>query len=844
MADQQLDVFDGENEEERLLREALSTFKQVVHGLVEMTGLSTNALADMYGFGKGKVTTWQNAKSEGPNIPPLRFVEVLIKEAQERANLQDGAAAAFLRQYGELLELYCARTKPHNVHHRMLAEYRNTLLIRELNNATNAALEQMAGLTEELETLREDRDTERRRRIALQQQIDSLKSQNQSRAVEKNAAIAQRDTIRAGLTEYENESLAAWPRRGEPGADPGAGPEERPETQPESQQPLVKPRWKLTRKPAITIGIVIALIAGGAGTYAGLGHGDSKPPSAAPQLARCSRPTQTLSIASSTEKSAILKELADDYQARSSHGQCVRVAVSSVDSGTATKALANGWETSRDEPAPDVWSPASQAWLQIARQQAAGKGTPSRLPQSAGKPIVTSPLTIAMPEPIAKKRGWPDEKLISWKEFSALAKEPDYKLGKTNPETSTSGLNATIASFHTQTGTTSELVLDDLKDTANQERVSAIEKAAVHYGDTTLTFLANLRRYDDDRQATSYISAVTAEESSVVAYNEGYPCGSRSNESGCEKRKAPQTKLVAFYPTNDSGGGTIYSDHPYIKLTGLSPAKGAVADDFQRFLASKEAQARFAYLGFRTSSHQPTANFPRGRGALPDVQLPEALQAPSGEVLDELLTVWRKLRKRANVLILMDTSGSMDRNGKDQPRIRKELSKLDLVKQAHGPLLDGFTDSDRVGLWHFSATHVTDDDLAPMGAKEGDGTTHRSHIEANVAKLSPDAATALYITIGKAVEKLRASYDPSAINAIVVLTDGKNETTGGPGLEGLVNTISDPDKDPVRVFTIAYGAKADTKALQKIAEATHARAYDASNPNTIADILTNVISNF
>ncbi|MFJ7201621.1 MULTISPECIES: ricin-type beta-trefoil lectin domain protein [unclassified Streptomyces] len=87
----------------------------------------------------------------------------------------------------------------------MLAEYQNTLLIRELNNATSAALEQIAGLAEELETLRGDRDAERRRRIALQRQIDSLRSQNQSRAVEKNAAIAQRDTIRAGLAEYEND---------------------------------------------------------------------------------------------------------------------------------------------------------------------------------------------------------------------------------------------------------------------------------------------------------------------------------------------------------------------------------------------------------------------------------------------------------------------------------------------------------------------------------------------------------------------------------------------------------------------------------------------------------------
>lgn len=842
MPDQQFDVFEGEDEKERLW-EALRDFKGLVRSLVELTGLSTNVLADTYHFGKGKVATWQNA-TEQPNIPPLRFVEVLIKEAKERANLQDGAAAAFLRQYGELLELYCARAKPHNVHRQMLAEYQSARSIRELNEAMNATQGEIAGLTDERETLRGDRDEERRRRIALQQQIDSLKRQNQSRAVEKNAAIAQRDKIHAGLEEYERESrVGNWTRRGKPGANPGAGDQERPG--PGTQQPLVKP----TRKPAITIGIVIALLVAGAGTYAGLGHDDSKQPSA-PPLAICRNPTQTLNITSSTEKSAVLKDLADGYQARSSHGQCVKVVVGSVDSGTAARALASGWKASKENPVPDVWSPASQAWLQIARQQATDKGTDkstdkgtgSRLPQSAGKSIVTSPLTIAMPESIARKQDLLGKKLISWKEFSALAKKPDFKLGKTNPETSTSGLNATIASFHTQT---SELSRADLKDPVNRERVSAIEKAAVHYGDTTLTFLANLRRYDDAGDATSYISAVTVEESSVVAYNEGYPCGSQSNEPGCEKKGQPETKLVAFYPTNDSGGGTIYSDHPYIKLTGLSPAKGAVADAFLGFLASEEAQARFAAQGFRTPSKQTAPKFPSDFDALPADRLPTALQAPSDGVLDELLTVWRELRKTANVLILMDTSGSMNWNAKDKKnRIKEEPSKLDLVKQALDPLLDGFTDSDKVGLWHFSTSPVADNALNAMGAKEQDGKTHRSHIEDSVGELKTDSDTALYTTIDDAVKQLRANYDPSAINAVVVLTDGKNETSGGPSLEGLRNTISDPNKDPVRVFTIAYGAQADTKALQEIAEATHARAYDASNPNAIADVLANVISNF
>jgi Ca-activated chloride channel homolog len=49
---------------------------------------------------------------------------------------------------------------------------------------------------------------------------------------------------------------------------------------------------------------------------------------------------------------------------------------------------------------------------------------------------------------------------------------------------------------------------------------------------------------------------------------------------------------------------------------------------------------------------------------------------------------------------------------------------------------------------------------------------------------------------------------------------------------------------PVRVFTIGYGKDADSATLKAIAEATTAAYYDASNPATIDQVFTNVVSNF
>ena len=48
----------------------------------------------------------------------------------------------------------------------------------------------------------------------------------------------------------------------------------------------------------------------------------------------------------------------------------------------------------------------------------------------------------------------------------------------------------------------------------------------------------------------------------------------------------------------------------------------------------------------------------------------------------------------------------------------------------------------------------------------------------------------------------------------------------------------------VRVFTIAYGEDADLDSLKRISEASRAAAYDATDPQTIDAVFTNVLSNF
>jgi Ca-activated chloride channel family protein len=48
----------------------------------------------------------------------------------------------------------------------------------------------------------------------------------------------------------------------------------------------------------------------------------------------------------------------------------------------------------------------------------------------------------------------------------------------------------------------------------------------------------------------------------------------------------------------------------------------------------------------------------------------------------------------------------------------------------------------------------------------------------------------------------------------------------------------------VRLFTIAYGKDADKGVLKRLAEATNAGSYDATDPTTVTKVFTAVISNF
>jgi Ca-activated chloride channel family protein len=583
----------------------------------------------------------------------------------------------------------------------------------------------------------------------------------------------------------------------------------------------------------VTAVLVVVVVAG----FVMFPRGDAKPD--------CNG-TVRLRMAASQDAVGLLQRAADDYGKKHTvGGKCVAVTVDSKNSGTAMNALVKGWNETTDGPRPDIWSPASNVWVTLLRQRA--QSSDQTVPVSQGTPqsIMTSPLTIAMPKPMAQAIGWPG-KAIGWQDLAKLAQDPRgwatyghgdwgrFKLGKTNPNLSTSGLNATVGAYFASAGTTSDLTEDDVLSTQNQTFVHNLERAIVHYGDTTLTFLSALQRADDKGDALSYISAVTVEEDSVWAYNQGDPTG---DPGLIGKHPKPKTPLVAIYPKE----GTIYSDHPYVALTWMDAEKRKASDDFLTYLHGAEAQSGFQKFGYRSWQGKPGSEIDQGNGLLADGPK-STLNVPSAAVLSKLLDAWGELRKPAKVLLVVDRSGSME---EDVPGTGK--TKLDLARSAAVDSLSEFRDRDKVGLWMFSSKIKGEQDwqqLQPIAQMNAD---HSSALKQSLTTLGAGGGTGLYNTTAAAYDAIQASREGDSINAVVVLTDGKNERTPTLELSALINKLSDRQSgqdEQVRVFTIAYGQDADQNVLRQIAEATDGAEYDSSNPNTIREVLTEVVSNF
>jgi Ca-activated chloride channel family protein len=560
----------------------------------------------------------------------------------------------------------------------------------------------------------------------------------------------------------------------------------------------------------------------------------------------------------SSEKIQLLGELAESFNASGANveGTCIDVQVTKMSSGAAAAALAEGWDVATDGPRPTIWSPAASSWGQVLNARLAAEGRPPLVSEQATSFMLT-PLVIAMPEPMAEALGWPEQP-VGWADILRLANSPTgwadlghpewgaFELGKTNPNFSTSGLSALIAQSYAATGKTAGLSSEDLANPQVVQFGTDIESSVVHYGDITMTFLNNWFRADRRGTALNYASAVAVEEKSVIDYNRGDPDGVL--EQG-EQLRPPRIPLVAIYPTE----GTIFSDNPLYILDAdwVTPQQRAGAEQFEEFVLRPENQQRVLAAGFRPGNPDVALGEPISTANGVDPAQPQTLlETPSGQVMNQLLANWAQQRKGARVLLVLDVSGSM--GDPADPEDPFGPTKLDLAKQAVVDGLDEFKDDDLVGLRVFTTGSgdgtATFKDLSPI---EPVGP-NRERLRRQVDGLTPLNGTPLYDVTQRSYDELVAAFDAERINAVVLLTDGVNDdgdtSDDTRQLEALLASVANANDGenttPVRIFTVAYGSGANPAELKRIAEASNATAYQATDATTIDAVFTSVISNF
>lgn len=547
-------------------------------------------------------------------------------------------------------------------------------------------------------------------------------------------------------------------------------------------------------------------------------------------------PCITLNILTSLENAEMVRALAAGYTAkpRSVDGKCVTPAVAQEKTGVAAGKVAAQFPGVPAGERPAIWLPDSSAWLRIA-----GEGTGESTVPQEGTSLARSAIVVAMPETMAKALGW-DSKTPSWSEVFRMAEDQDvwerlghgdwgkFKFGKASPLVSTSGLMALAASYGAAGGSPGGLDDMELDAPALVEKVRAVELGTSHYMATPEHFLWHAREADDAGNVSEFLSAVIVDEKSVWDYNRGVV-----SEDGITKHPGPAPKefLTAIYPHD----GVHVADNPAVILDGdwVGGQQRLAAQDFLAFAVTEQGQNVVMASGYRTIQGKLDTGV-AGTGRYAETLQP--LPLPKTEALVAMQDSFPEVRKRARALFLLDVSESMVQ----EPGV----TKLQRAKEAVQKALGHFTGEDEIGLAAFS--HVGDGPLQPgIVSPVAPFKTNKEDLLAKLNELQAVDATPLFEAVSRFSGDQAKEYKDTFINTIVLLSDGKNDSTHPGDLSGLSQQLSHQNHStPVLVFTLAYGPDADVPTLLEIARASGAHYYDATDPNRLEEVLGELVTSF
>lgn len=500
----------------------------------------------------------------------------------------------------------------------------------------------------------------------------------------------------------------------------------------------------------------------------------------------------TLEVAYSPDKQVLFEELVKRYNAsrqRTPANKRITVVATAMEPEAMMEAVLSG-QFHAICPDSSVWLTQLELdWQAQQQSEAALVGETTR--------FAVSPVVIAMWEETARSLGYPD-KAIGWADLLEIARtDPNFKWS--HPSTSSaSGLLATLATFYAGAGKTRGLTVEDVTRESTLNYVAALEKTVRYYGEGERAVIEQVQEKGRD-----YLDAFVVQEQLLIQFN-----------------LKSKDKLVAIYPVE----GAMWADHPLVFLERpdtTADARSAYRS-FCDFLLLQDTQNLVLANGYRPTdlsiALDSASSLIKAANGVDPAQPKTTLQIPGAAVIEVVRESWQYAKRKTNVYLIADVSGSMQGDKLEGAR-EAFLTFLGLIKG----------DQERVGLVIFSS------DVAEAVALS-ELATNRATLRATISELEAGGDTALLDAISLAYDRLQQRQDDERINAIVVMTDGK-ENNSRIRLRELTAKLQRGSQSgvPVVVFCVAYGDDADLNTLEQISDATGGQTRRGS-PETISEL--------
>ncbi|ANZ36777.1 VWA domain-containing protein [Lentzea guizhouensis] len=498
----------------------------------------------------------------------------------------------------------------------------------------------------------------------------------------------------------------------------------------------------------------------------------------------------------------VVNAAAQEYQRSQPvvNGRCVQVQVESRNAAD----VAHELPTAQINP-HSLWIPDSSMWAAEAQRQSAETGPEA--PKLDIKPsLASSPLVVAGSESTMAKVGYPITP-ISWSKVI----DPKVAVSMSDPTMTSEGL-ATLFVIRTLLGNADGTPKPELVGTLLRVGRTAIPSVRDAFSKATT----------DAEKAPLF----AATEQSIVANN----------------RSMKQNAVLGAPPRE----GTLSFDYPLVRVSRQNEQDGIgeAAAEFERVLRSGETTKRFGEAGFRTVSGAAPAKWST---EVEGVQAGDVkqIETPNADQVSELLRTWGAISLDMRMLTVIDVSGSMIEKGANGK------TRVEAATEASMTALSMLPDTTQIGLWAFSTDKKPPQDwieLVPVGplGEPLQGVARRKRLEAGASQLNAlvGGGTALNDTTLAAFRHVLAGYDPSKVNSVVLMTDGRNDDISSIDTAALIETLkreSDPAR-PVPIIMVGLGQEADMDALRAISAATGGKAYQAPNPEDIRAVLLDAVS--